>query len=114
MNFSGPSTRTSLLFCTLHLAERPLLLRQRRLELCVGIGLFKASLGKLVWRREEEVLAKVLKPQLASQRQPGRRKEHLLPHWGGIRYVGDCRELRRRVVSSDNGVQRCVGLDVRL
>lgn len=114
MDFPGPSTRTSFLFRALHLAQRPLLFRQRRLKLGMGICLVKASLGKFGRCREEESLTKVLEPQFTGERQSCRRKQHLLPHWGGIRNVGDCREFRRGVVSSDDDVQCCIGLDVRL
>ena len=105
--------RASLLLSPLHLAKTLLLLRQRRVQLRVGIMLLKSLAGQLLGGGREDGLAEVFGPELADQRQARRGEQHLLPHGSGVGDVGDGDQRGRGVIAAENDVESFFLLDVR-
>lgn len=97
----------------LDLAEGALLLGEGRLELGVAVVLGEALGAQLLGRGGEDGLAEVLGPQLAHQRQPRRREQHLLADLGRVGHVRDGDEPRRVRVPLQQDVEGLGGLQVR-
>lgn len=113
MDLTHARARTGLGFGLLDLAQGPLLFGQGGVHLGVLVVLVKAGGGQLVGHGGEDGVAEVLGAQLAHERQPRRREQHLLPHLGRVRHVRHRHQVRRAVVPPQQDVQRLVGLEVR-